>query len=527
MMSLSTRFAGPGAKVSLVLLVALLGINGAAVGGLVAARQSAREAAREDLRLATLAQARALEAELAALRGDLIFLTQAPPLGHGLAGFDSPDPATRRWSRRDVEGAVLLFLETHPGVERIVVRDTGGRAQVAAGRREGAPVLVRTESPAARADSTAGATFVSRWPLGGTFIHQGELEVGLELERLLATAAPEFPGEIRREESGPAGDGAVSATVVDEQWQPAVHWTLRVPLDRAALPPPFEALAGSYRLTVVLNLAVIGLSLPLGALAFRQIRRAARLQAENEQQARVQALERQIQHSERLASLGRLAAGLAHEINNPLAGMTNYLTLLEEDLRSGRSEAALDLAGRVREGLERAAKVTRGVLAFARPAAAGAEAERFTAPVDLMRILDDAMELVQADPALSRVELVRGAGDEPRTVVGDAATLGQLFFNLLLNACQVQPEGGRVEIDLRRSGDRAVVTVADRGPGLAPEVADRIFEPFVSTRGSTGLGLAVCYGIVVEHGGRIRAANRPGGGASFEVELPLLAGGLP
>lgn len=527
MMSLPTRIAAPGANVSLVLLVALLGINGAAVAGLVASRQSARAAAREDLRLATLAQARALEAELAALRGDLIFLTQAPPLGHGLAGFDSPDPATRRWSRRDVEGAVLLFLETHPSVERIVVRDSGGRAQVVTGRREGAPVLLRIESQPPFGDSTAGATFVSRWPLGGTFTHQGQLEVGLELERLLATAAPEFPGELRREASGPVGDGAVSATVLDEQWQPPVHWTLIVPFDRAALAPPFEALAGRYRLTVALNLAVIGLSLPLGALAFRQIRRAARFQAETEQQARVQALESQVQHSERLASLGRLAAGLAHEINNPLAGMTNYLTLLEEDLRAGRPETALELAGRVREGLERAATVTRGVLAFARPAAAGVGAGRSAAPVDLIQVLDDAVELVRADPALSRVELVRGAADGPRTVVGDATTLGQLFFNLLLNACQVQPDGGRVEVDLRRSGDRAVVTVADRGPGLDPEVADRIFEPFVSTRGSTGLGLAVCYGIVVEHGGRIRASNRPGGGACFEVELPLPEGAHP
>lgn len=511
----------------MVLLAALVGINGAAVGGLMAARQVARDAAREDLRLATLAQARALEAELAALRGDLIFLTQAPPLGHGLAGFDSPDPATRRWSRRDVEGAVLLFLETHPGVEQIVVRDTEGRAQVAAGRREGAPVLVRIAPRSELGAFPVGATFVSSWPLGGTLTDQGELEVGLELERLLATAAPELAGELLREPRAPSGDDVVSATVVDDQWQPPVHWTLIVPLDRAALPPPFEALAGRYRLTVALNLAVIGLSLPLGALAFRQIRRAARLQAANEHQARVRGLERQVQHSERLASLGRLAAGLAHEINNPLAGMTNYLTLLEEDLRAGRPKAALELAGRVREGLERAATVTRGVLAFARPAAAGSDGGRSSAPVDLVQILDAAVELVRADPATARVEVVRGAGDGPRTVVGDATTLGQLFFNLLLNACQVQADGGRVEIDLRRSGDRAVVTVADRGPGLPPEVADRMFEPFVSTRGSTGLGLAVCYGIVVEHGGRIRASNRPGGGACFEVELPLPEGAPP
>ncbi|MDX1997175.1 MAG: ATP-binding protein [Thermoanaerobaculia bacterium] len=507
----------PGAKVSLLLLLALLAVNGAAVTGLLTARDAAREVALEDLRLQTLAQARSLEASLATLRGDLIFLTQAPPLGQGLEAFESPDPAVRRWSRRDVEGALLLFLETHGALERLVVRDTAGQAQIAAGRRGGAPVLLRVETLAAAATSL----HESWWPLGGTLTDQGRLEVGLDPQRLLAAAAPEFRGELRLEAGASANSGVVAAPVTDALWSPPVAWRLQIPLDRAALPPTFEVLAKRYRRTVALNLAIIASSLPLGALAFRQIRRAARLQVENEGQAKLRALEQQVRHSERLASLGRLAAGLAHEINNPLGGMSNYLTLLEEDLRAGRTDEALGLAERVREGLERIAKVTRGVLDFALPAGAPGEARRSRREVELGGIVAGVFELVAADPACRGVELVRSGSAVPLRVAGDPTTLGQLFFNLVLNACQAQPGGGRVEVDLGLTDSGLVrVTVADRGTGLAPEVAPRLFEPFVSTRGSTGLGLAVCWGIVGELGGNLYAANRPGGGAVFTVELP-------
>src|SRR5215208_3571831 len=145
-MKLASKLRWPhpsGLNASLVLLLALLAVNGAAVWGILAARQGARAAALEDLRLHTTAQARAFEAALATLRGDFIFLTQAPPLGNGLAGLDSPDPTTRRWSRRDIEGALLLFLETHSAVDRIVVRNPAGEREIATGRRQGAPVLLK------------------------------------------------------------------------------------------------------------------------------------------------------------------------------------------------------------------------------------------------------------------------------------------------------------------------------------------------------------------------------------------------
>ncbi len=278
-----------------------------------------------------------------------------------------------------------------------------------------------------------------------------------------------------------------------------------------------ESLAARYRRTVALNLAVILLSLGLGLAAFRQARRSARLEAAAEQQARVRELERQLFHSERLASVGRLAAGLAHEINNPLEGMTNYLTMLRDDLAAGRAEDARELVPPLSEGLARVAGILRQVLAFADP---GRTPKR---RLDLARVVGRTAEFVRANPAYRGVRIGVDLPAEPLPVVGNEVTLGQLVLNLLVNACQCQPEAGEVAVAARRAGGRAEVAVADRGRGLPPEVRERLFEPFVSTRGSTGLGLAVCHGIAEDHRGRLAAEDRPGGGTVFRFELPLAA----
>ncbi|HEX5760082.1 MAG TPA: ATP-binding protein, partial [Thermoanaerobaculia bacterium] len=317
---------------------------------------------------------------------------------------------------------------------------------------------------------------------------------------------------------GADGELAARVAVRDARWTPPIAWTLVRREPGSELVQSVETLAGRYRTTVLLNLAVMTLTLALGLLAFRQVRRAARLEVENEQQARVRELERQLMHSERLASVGRLAAGMAHEINNPLAGMANYLSLLDDDLRDGRTAEAPALVARVREGLARAAAIVRQVLAFSDPGKAP------KTPLDLRPVLAETVEFVRGNPAFRGlpVRLTGEAG--PLPVLGNRITLGQLFLNLILNACQSQPEGGEVEVGARRAGGAVTVTVADRGPGLAPEVLAHLFEPFTSTRGSSGLGLAVCHGIVADHGGAIRGANRPDGGALFEVRLPLAAG---
>jgi signal transduction histidine kinase len=145
-------------------------------------------------------------------------------------------------------------------------------------------------------------------------------------------------------------------------------------------------------------------------------------------------------------------------------------------------------------------------------------------PLDLRGPLTDALEFLQ--PALDEKSLTTtvALGDEPVTVLGNHAELEQLFLNLLLNAREATPGGGAVSIDLLRADGHVTVAVADTGPGIPPELLERIMEPFFTTkpRGS-GLGLAISAGIAQGHGARLRAGNRAGGGAVFTVEFPLAA----
>jgi signal transduction histidine kinase len=512
-------------RVTLLLLAMLLAINAATVWGIVAARQGARRLAQEDLDWQTRAQARAVEAGLAGLRGDFIFLSQSPPLSAAAAVFDRRDPVARRWGRLDLEGTLLLFVEAHPMVERLAVRDGGGRARVVVGRREGAPVLL---PPEAIPELPPGEWVAASWPLGAAGQGTGRLETTVDPRGVLAAAAPGLGDHlaIAVGEADLAGSGGAPAPGVNlvararvaaPGWDPPIAWTLIRREARSSLVRSVESLAGLFGTAVAANVAVIALTFALAVVAFRQARKTAELAVENEHQARLRELERQVFHSERLASIGRLAAGVAHEVNNPLEGMANYLSALEEDLRAGRTEGTAELAARVREGLGRIAEITRQVLTFAAPGRAPKRA------VDLGEVLAQNVAFLDSSQACDGVELAFAPPPAPVLVRGDAITLGQLVLNLLLNAAQAQQGGGRVEVDLARNGERALLTVADHGPGLSEEALAHAFEPFFSTRGSTGLGLAVCRGIVDDHGGSIAAANLPGGGARFTVELPLAA----
>lgn len=520
-----------GLRLTAVLMAAVLAVNVAAIWSIVAARRSAQEAAQAELALSTAAHARSLEAVLATLRGDLIFLSQSAPLVRYPRTAGEEDPLVRRWGRLDVEGTLLLFLEAHPAVERLVMRDPAGTVLAAAGRREGAPALLSPDH--AEAPGPPPGLWPSAWPVGAPEQPSATLSVWTSPERLVALAAPADAERLRLEltssSAGPANEsdsGAASgrrliarAEVADPHWQPPIRWTLERAERGSRLIESVESLAARYRRTVALNAAIITLSLGLGLVAFRQARRSARLTAAAEQQARVRELERQLFHSERLASVGRLAAGLAHEINNPLEGMTNYLSLLREDLTAGRVEEASELVEPLAEGVTRVAGILHQVLTFADPGRTP------KTRLDLAEVIRRTAAFVRANPAHRGVAIAVDLPDRPLPVVGNEVTLGQLLLNLLVNACQAQPGGGEVEVSARSSGERVELTVADRGPGLAPEIRERVFEPFQSTRGSTGLGLAVCHGIAADHGGEISAAGRTGGGSVFRVDLPLAAGG--
>jgi PAS domain S-box-containing protein len=248
--------------------------------------------------------------------------------------------------------------------------------------------------------------------------------------------------------------------------------------------------------------------------------------------------------ADRMVSVGTLAAGVAHEINNPLAyAMTNLeavalrrLPGLVARLQAIGGEAAaigdeLSQAAAMievaREGCDRMRDIVRDLRTFTR----GADEDR-RAPVDVRRVLDASIN-VAWNEIRHRARLVKDYRDVP-PVVANEARLGQVFLNLLVNAAQALQVGGAAEnvitVSARTDGGGAVtVEVRDTGAGIPPEHLTRIFDPFFTTKPvgvGTGLGLWICQGIVSSLGGQISAQNAPGGGASFRVVLPAVAGGV-
>ncbi len=228
------------------------------------------------------------------------------------------------------------------------------------------------------------------------------------------------------------------------------------------------------------------------------------------------ALEGQVLRSQKLAAVGLLAAGIAHEINNPLSGVVGYSRLLldRRDLREDIREKVEKIA----QSGERCRKIVKGVLLFSRTQDGGTRGD-----VDLRTLLDRVVAIGEYQWRMHNVRILREA-NEPVTVHGDVDQLEQVILNLLANAVDAMPRGGSVRVDLRRSADDgAILTVTDEGPGIPAEVQSRIFDPFFSTKEigkGTGLGLAISYGIVEDHGGDIVVESAPAAGATFTVRLP-------
>jgi len=231
------------------------------------------------------------------------------------------------------------------------------------------------------------------------------------------------------------------------------------------------------------------------------------------------ALTDELVHAQRLSTVGRMVAGVAHELNNPLAVIMGTLDLLRHEPLADRFAERL---GRLSAQAERAVKIVRTLLAFARKRPAQRTA------VDLNEMLADTLELAAYDLKRADVRVVRALFDALPPVSGDRDQLQQVFTNLFLNACQAMREAHgegtlTVTTGLDPATDRVVVTVADDGPGISAEHVARVFEPFFTTKAEgqgTGLGLAICRRIVENHGGRITMQSRPGLGARFAVELP-------
>ncbi|WP_291315544.1 ATP-binding protein [Desulfuromonas sp.] len=219
--------------------------------------------------------------------------------------------------------------------------------------------------------------------------------------------------------------------------------------------------------------------------------------------------------SEKLAEVGRLSAGIAHEINNPLAVIAYGAQLLqrEENLSSFQKE----LVERVESEVERLKALTGGLLSFSRGQGA---AKRW---VDLNEILQDVLRLVRYEVTRHSIVLKESYGEVP-VLQADPNKLKQVFINLILNAAQAMKEGGTLSVETRPAGEGMLeAVVSDSGAGIPPEVRKRIFEPFFTTKKEgegTGLGLYICRNIVLEHEGRLELESAVGKGTTFRVFLP-------
>ena len=230
----------------------------------------------------------------------------------------------------------------------------------------------------------------------------------------------------------------------------------------------------------------------------------------------------QLLQTEKLAAMGTLLAGVAHELNNPLAVVVGRAALLEERLREG---PLAEQTHKLAQAAEQCARIVKNFLALARQH----PPERQT--VNLNRIVEDAVELLAYPLRMDGVEITLSLNPTLPALWADPHQLHQVVVNLVTNAQQAMHDStGPRRITLTtqheaRSG-RVVLGVADTGPGIAPELQGRIFEPFFTTKGpgkGTGLGLSLCQGLVEEHGGTIGVRSEPGGGAIFRIELPVQA----
>lgn len=229
---------------------------------------------------------------------------------------------------------------------------------------------------------------------------------------------------------------------------------------------------------------------------------------------RLQRQQRDMLRAEQLSAVGQLAASVAHEVRNPLAG----IKLLVEAAQRPRNPMPLtgeDLDVIHRE-IARLEQTVQGFLDFARLPTPRRSV------VDLRQMITQAIDLVNSRARQQRVEIAISSPEGPVQAHVDVNQINTVLVNLLINALDALPHGGRIEVGLENAGGGEVrLTVHDSGPGIAPDIQNRLFTPFASTKATgTGLGLSICRRIVEEHGGRIAAENGPDGGACFRIELP-------
>ena len=258
----------------------------------------------------------------------------------------------------------------------------------------------------------------------------------------------------------------------------------------------------------------------------------------------LQEAQAQLVQTEKLASLGKLSASIAHEINNPLSGILTYAKLLSRKLRTGPPhaegiQAALQQLALVERETQRCVTIVRNLLDFAR------QREPSFQVVDVPTVINEALSLLENRLAIQNVRVTREFAPVP-PVRADFGQLRQAFVNVLMNACEAMPEGGTLHVltrevappDVGKGGlvsptgkpapptPFAEIVIADSGQGIPPEHLSKIFDPFFTTKEKgTGLGLSVVYGIVERHGGKLAVESQMGQGTTVTLRFPAVASG--
>jgi len=227
----------------------------------------------------------------------------------------------------------------------------------------------------------------------------------------------------------------------------------------------------------------------------------------------------QIIITDRLASIGQLASGIGHELNNPLTGIIGFTDLLIKRDLPGNTMKYLESINRE---AKRAANIVKGLLTFVHTQKLEKE------PIDINSIVDEVLQLRSYQQRESNIQVIKNLSTELPQVIGNIAQLQQVFMNITINAEQAiydSHTGGTLAVTTEPAGDMVRISFTDDGPGISPDNIRRLFTPFFTTKDvgkGTGLGLSICHGIIIEHGGKIYAESELGKGTAIIIELPVI-----
>jgi PAS domain S-box-containing protein len=232
--------------------------------------------------------------------------------------------------------------------------------------------------------------------------------------------------------------------------------------------------------------------------------------------AELRRMQDRLRHNEKIAALGRVAAQVAHEVKNPLAGLRLYSLHLKSKVAGKLSEAEIDIVNKIADGIGRLTETTEQILSFARPI------NMNLTGADLNRIVADASQLLEPQSSANQIKVELRLAESLPSVMLDEASIHAALMNLMLNAIQAMPAGGLLEVQTETRDQHVLVTIRDTGKGMSDEQIRNVFEPFYTTR-AQGLGLGMPYAkkIIEQHRGTISVESREGEGTTIEIELPL------